>query len=88
MQNKKVQFYTDEEIEQIVQENSHLNFLEIQYLLDGNFLIFRDYDIPIEPVFIEGDLKALELENELLKSRLQTIEDALLFLMDMENGGM
>lgn len=68
--NIKIQYTTQEERSQIIDDKKNLTLIEEQNLNDGNFLIFTDE--PIEPAIVYTQVNAIEFEglksdNEMLK---------------------
>ena len=79
-------FLTDEDKETIINNNKDKFLIEIQYLHNGNFLVFKDELDGIEK--LANKISILEAENKILKQELSLTQDAvnemLFMMMNME----
>lgn len=60
MQYIKHQFSNEKEKEELIAAYSSLQVHEIQYLVEGNFLVFRDEPILATPVYLVDDTNTIE----------------------------
>ncbi|MBS4173469.1 hypothetical protein [Bacillus sp. FJAT-49736] len=67
----KIQYFSPEEREKILSENSALYLVEEQNIIVGNFLIFSDTPAEKEVVYVNLPQKELEL----LKAQVQANAD-------------
>ena len=65
-----VEFDTEQEKEEIINQNLDKYLIEEKYLLSGNFLIFTNTPT------LENKISILEEENEKLKQELSITQDA------------
>ncbi len=65
-----VEFNTEQEKEEIINQNLDKYLIEEKYLLSGNFLIFTNAPT------LENKISILEAENETLKQELSITQDA------------
>ena len=77
----KFKFETEEEKVELIKNknNEGLFLIEVQYLFEGNYLIFSDKEVVHEPTEIEilaNKISILEAENETLKQELSITQDA------------
>ena len=77
----KFKFETEEEKNELIKNknNEGLFLIEVQYLFEGNYLIFSDKEVVHEPTEIEilaNKISILEAENETLKQELSITQDA------------
>jgi hypothetical protein len=82
----KFQYSTETEKDEIINSNTHLHLCEQQNLFEGNFLVFSELPLPIVPYYSNVEFEKLKSENTLLKSQLQSTQEAVDFLI--MNGGM
>ena len=70
----KFEFNSKEEKNEIEKNNSDKYLIEVQYLVDGNFLIYTDE--PSDLKIMQEKISILEAENETLKQELSITQDA------------
>ena len=73
----EIQFTTEKEKEEILNNNKDKYLLEFKYLVNGNFLIFSD--VPTIEILQQEQAKKisiLEEENKILKQELSITQDA------------
>lgn len=64
----KFQFNSEQELVEIIKENDKKLIEKIQYLREGNFIIFRDKNMLEQVLEVQGNkISILEAENEKLK---------------------
>lgn len=86
----KIQFFSDEEIKNIIESQKDKYLVCISYLKDGSYLTFsseKPIDGELELNCIKGKIDTLEAEKEDLKSRVVKAQTAIDFML-MNNGGM
>lgn len=66
-----VEFNTEQEKEEIINQNLDKYLIEEKYLLNGNFLIFTN------TLTLENKISILEAENKTLKQELSITQDAI-----------
>lgn len=49
--NYKYQFTTEDEKQALITQNADKNIVEVQYLMEGNFIIFSDIPCPQSQMF-------------------------------------
>lgn len=86
----KVQFFNNEEINNIIINNKDKYLIRISYLKEGNFLTFTNEEPINEKTELEnvnGKIDILEAEKEDLKARVVKAQTAIDFML-MNNGGI
>lgn len=62
---RKYQYETENEMNELISQNSELRLFEIQNITEGNFLIFTDDKLPIDtPIDVAKQIKTKEINDK------------------------